>query len=120
MSDQIRIVGMSFLAYHGVSKAEQNTGRKFEVDCELELDLASAGKSDRLRETVDYGQVFSVVKKVMEGTPVKLLEHLAEMIATDMLAKWPVDRVRVAVRKLHPPVGGVAEFVEVKIDRRRA
>ena len=53
MSDVIRLTGMTFYGYHGVSAAEKETGRVFEVDCELYLDLASAGHSNRLSDTVD-------------------------------------------------------------------
>ena len=67
MKDVIRLSGMSFYGYHGVTTAEKETGGLFEVDCEMEVDLADAGRSDRLGDTVDYLHVHRVIKDTVEG-----------------------------------------------------
>lgn len=77
MKDYIRLVGLTFYGYHGVTAAEKETGRVFEVDCELEVDLAEAGQSDRLTDTIDYGEVYNLIKQTVEGTAFSLLEALA-------------------------------------------
>ena len=119
MKDVIRLVGMSFYGYHGVSAAEKETGRVFEVDCELEVDLAEAGHSDRLSDTVDYSQVYSVIKDVVEGKAYSLLEGMANELASLLLDKFSVYRVTLRVRKMHPPVSGAIKHIEVEITRQQ-
>jgi dihydroneopterin aldolase len=119
VTDVIRLVGMSFYAYHGVSKAERETGRHYEVDCELVTDLAPAGKSDRLDKTIDYARVYKLVERVMKGKGCLLIEKLATRISDTVLANCRADAVTVRVRKLAPPIDGIVKHVEVEITRSR-
>ena len=117
MKDVIRLVGLSFYGYHGVSPAERETGRHFEVDCELEVDLADAGHTDSIRDTIDYGAAYELIRKTVEGEAYSLLEGLATRIATLLLDSFPVYRVTLRVRKMHPPLGGQARYVEIEVTR---
>ncbi|MDD3733055.1 MAG: dihydroneopterin aldolase [candidate division Zixibacteria bacterium] len=117
MKDVIRLIGMPFYGYHGVTAAEKETGRIFEVDCELGLDLASAGQSDQLTDTIDYYEVYKIIKDNVEGTAFSLLEGLANRLASIILDKFPIYRVTLKVRKLTPPVAGLAKYIEVEVTR---
>lgn len=117
MKDVIRLVGLSFYGYHGVSAAEKETGRAFEIDCELQVDLAQAGHSDQLADTVDYTKVYALIKDVVEGKAYSLLEGLANELAGLLLDKFPVYRVTLQVRKLHPPIAGQIRHIEVEVTR---
>jgi dihydroneopterin aldolase len=117
MKDIIRLVGMQFYGYHGVSAAEKETGRVFEVDCELEVDLAEAGHTDQLTDTIDYSEVFNVIREVVEGKAFSLVERLAADLADKLLDKFEAYRVTLKVRKLAPPIPGKIKFIEVEITR---
>ena len=117
MKDMIRLNQMQFYGYHGVSAAERETGRRFEVDCELEVDLADAGHTDQLADTVDYGRVYDVIRAITEGRAFSLLEGLAHELVTAILAEFPVYRVTLRVRKLHPPISGTIGSIEVELSR---
>jgi dihydroneopterin aldolase len=117
VKDAIRLVGMSFYGYHGVTAAEKETGRVFEVDCELETDLAEAGHSDDISDTIDYGEVYAIIRDTVEGTAFGLLEGLAHQLAVLILDKFPVYRVTLKVRKLHPPLAGQVKHIEVEVTR---
>ncbi len=119
MKDIIRLAGLTFYGYHGVSAAEKETGRVFEVACELELDLAPAGQSDNLTDTVDYSQVYSTIREVVEGKAYALLERLASDLAGILLDKFPIYGVTLRVRKLQPPVAGPAKYIEIEVYRRQ-
>ena len=119
MKDIIRLNQMSFYGYHGVSSAEKETGRVFEVDCELEVDLAEAGHSDQLRDTIDYSEVHSIIKETVEGTAFSLLEALAQTLADKLLDSFPAYRVTLRVRKMNPPIAGQVKFIEVEITRNQ-
>ena len=117
MKDIIRLGSMSFYGYHGVSAAEKETGRVFEVDCEVEVDLADAGKSDRLKDTYDYEQIYICIRESVEDKAFSLLEGLASEIISKILDKFNVYRVTLKVRKLNPPIAGQIKFIEVEMTR---
>jgi dihydroneopterin aldolase/2-amino-4-hydroxy-6-hydroxymethyldihydropteridine diphosphokinase len=119
MTDRVALTNLRFEARHGVHAWEKTTAQRFDVDVELEMDLGPAGRSDDLRQTVDYGAVAKVVALVVEGPSVDLLETLAERIASDVLAAFDsVGAVVVRVRK--PDVKLVAALDHASVEIRRA
>lgn len=63
------------------SLQENEIGQIFTVDVEMKVDLSVAGTSDRVEDTVHYGEVYEDIKAIMHGSAVQLIEHLAERIA---------------------------------------
>jgi dihydroneopterin aldolase len=119
MSDRIILANLQLEGRHGFYDWEREQPQPFEVDVELEMDLAPAGRSDDLTRTVDYGKVDATVRRIVEGESVRLLETLAESIARDILADFPVDAVTVRVRKPAVQLGGPLDHAAVEITRRR-
>lgn len=117
MQDCIRLQNMVFYGYHGVLQAEQEMGQRFMVDTFLYTDLRAAGISDDLRETVNYAEVYMVVKKIVEEQRFNLLEALAETIAAAILNQFAINKIIVNIRKPSAPVVGIFDFVEVSIVR---
>lgn len=117
MKDIIRLGGMAFYGYHGVTEAEKETGRMFEVDCELKVDLAEAGHSDRLKDTIDYSAVYEIIRKTMEDKAFSLLEAIACELASNLLDNFPIYEVTLKVRKMVPPIAGKINFIEVEVTR---
>ncbi len=119
MKDIIRLNQMSFYGFHGVSAAEKETGRVFEVDCELEVDLAEPGHSDRLTDTIDYTEVHEIIRETVEGSAFSLVEALASAMADKLLDCFPAYRVTLRVRKINPPIPGHIKNIEVEITRHQ-
>lgn len=119
MADKIGLNNMIFYGYHGVLPAETELGQRFEADVALELDLAHAGKTDDLSFTVNYAEVYDVVKVVMEKERFKLLEKVAEEIAARILKAFAVQAVTVTIRKPSAPIIGVLDNAEVTIRRKK-
>ena len=115
----IRLHNMIFYGFHGVSPAEKETGRRFEVDVELFLDLSRAEQSDRLRDTVNYKEVYQAVHDIITGEHFSLLEAVSSRIADAILQRFNPDRVKVRVRKKIPPVPGNLDDIEVEIERKK-
>lgn len=122
MSDRIFLTNMVFPGKHGVGDAERASAQPFEIDVEMVLDLAPAGRSDDLAQTVDYGEVFRICRTVVEGPSKRLMESLAEEIATRVLALPSQPRpseVVVRVRKPAVPLAGMLDHAGVEVVRRR-
>ena len=115
--DRILIKGIRELGVHGVLPEEQTRPQPFEVDLELAVDLAVPGESDDLDDTVDYSAVCEAVSRVVTSEQFKLLERLAARIAEVCCADPRVAGVTVEVRKMHPPVRSMLEYVGVRIER---
>ncbi len=80
-------------------------------------DLARAGRSDDLSHTVDYGALVEQVSGMVRSSEIRLLEHLAERIATLLCGLEGVAGVMVEVGKASPPVSEDVERVSVRIER---
>ena len=118
--DHIELRHLRILGTHGVLPEERDRAQPFAVDLDLEVDLAPAGTSDDLADTVDYGEVVDRVAAVVSGPrSYQLLEALAEAIAAEALIDSRVASVTVAVRKLRPPVATDIASVGVRVTRRR-
>ncbi len=119
--DVIELRGLRIAGVVGVLPHEQAQAQPLELDLDLVLDLAPAGASDDLQDTVDYGAVCAVVEQVVTATSFALLEALAARIATALIGgDGRLDAVTVAVRKLRPPVAQHLDTSGVRITRTRA
>jgi dihydroneopterin aldolase len=121
MTDRIVLSNMRFKGRHGVLEEEQAWEQPFEVDVELWLDLAPAGFSDDLGLTVDYRGVFEIVRETIEGPRRRLIESLAEIIASRLLSGFAaagVATVVVRVRKPEVQLPGPLDAAGVEITRR--
>ena len=118
--DEIVLKGMRFFAYHGVFPEEQKLGQRFTVNLRLQLDLSTPGRTDDVKDTVDYGQVYERVQTIMEGGPFRLLETAASRIADALLQSFPsLSGVEVEIEKPSAPIAGIFDSVGVAIHRKR-
>jgi 7,8-dihydroneopterin aldolase/epimerase/oxygenase len=116
----VRIRNASFYAYHGVQDDEQNLGGKFELDVDLYGDFLPAAESDSLKKTVDYEKVYAFIRMTVLEKKYHLIEALAHVIARGLLREFfNLEVVTVRIRKPHPPVRGVIDYVEVEISEQR-
>jgi dihydroneopterin aldolase len=118
--DRIELRGLRVHGVHGVLPEERVKAQPFELDLDLELDLAIAGRSDALADTVDYAGVVDRAEAVIAGPAgYRLLEALAEAIAAIALEDDRVVSVTVGLRKLEPPLAADIATVGVRITRGR-
>ena len=89
MTDRIVLHDMVFLGRHGVLEREQREAQPFHVDVELGARSPAGRGRRRPRRTVDYGVVFETCRTIVESTSFRLIEALAEAIATSC---WPTSR----------------------------
>jgi dihydroneopterin aldolase len=111
----VEVEGLEIYGRHGVEDAERERGQTFLYD--LRLEVADAAASDRLEDTVDYVAVTELVQEISDGRTFSLLEALATAVADAVAERFPVERVRVRVRKrdVEPaglPVAWTAATVE--------
>ena len=115
----IELQGIELFAYHGVLDHERRDGQRFFVDVELDYAEDSAAATDRIEDAIDYRDVVSAVAEVSDGRAHQLLEAFAGAVADALVARFPVARARVRVRKpdvvLPRPVDHAAVIVERRV-----
>lgn len=108
------------MAICGALPEEQLRAQPVEVDLDVIVDLAQAGATDALDDTVDYAAIAADVERVLTTERFVLLERLAQRLTEVVLIDERVQAVTVAVRKLRPPVPQQLDTTGVRITRRRA
>jgi len=121
MHDRIELRGLRASGICGALPEEQERAQPLELDLDVHTDLAPAGRSDALVDTVDYGALCRAVEHVVTTERFTLLERLATRVAEVVLDQDPrVEGVTVSVRKLRPPVPQQLETSGVHIERVQA
>jgi dihydroneopterin aldolase len=114
----VELRGLEVFGRHGVGKQERRDGRTFLYD--IELGVGDAGLSDRIDEAVDYRRVAARVQQVSDGRQFQLLEALATAVADALMESFPLERVRVRVRKPGvAPAGLPVEYTAAIAERSR-
>ena len=118
--DTILLKGMIFYGYHGADKEENILGQRFEVDVKMGLNLAKAGETDALEDSVNYADVFAFVKMIVEGKSCRLLERVAALINEKIMETYPaIQEVTTSGHKPGGPIPGVLGDVVVTLKKKR-
>ncbi|OAB62680.1 dihydroneopterin aldolase [Leptolyngbya valderiana BDU 20041] len=117
--DCIQISNLRCYGYTGFLPEEQVLGQWFDLDLTLWVDLAVAGKSDRIEDTLDYRGAIESVKTIVKTQKYALIERLAEAIAEELLTRDRLERVRVRLSKPAAPIPDFGGKITVDIARPR-
>jgi len=119
MTGTISLEGLEFHAYHGVYPHERSSGNKFEVDVRVETSIESSAFADDLGGTINYEDLYAVIRAEM-AKPSKLLERVGHEMASEILKKFPqAQSVVITIAKFNPPIGGVCKKAAVTIQQTR-
>ncbi|MDN3595921.1 dihydroneopterin aldolase [Zunongwangia endophytica] len=115
----IKLKNIKVFAYHGCLDEEGKIGSDYRVDLKVKGDLSNSAKSDELADTIDYVHLNKIVKEEM-AIRSKLLETVAERINNRVLQEiLMVQKVKVWVSKINPPIGGNVTMVSVSRSKTR-
>ena len=116
--DRIRIKNLKIPARHGVYEFEKEKDGTFELDIELYLPLLKAGKSDRLKDTINYEDIISNITKAFTDKQYELVEAAAQSVCDRLLNDFKIDKIKIRVRKPHAPIDTDFDTVEVRLNRK--
>ena len=98
--DKICIENLEIYARHGVFPEENKLGQKFVVCAKLYVDAAKAAQQDDLTLSVNYGEVCYFIKELMEQHTFRLIETVADVLAREILLKFPlIQKIELEVKK---------------------
>ena len=117
---RIELKNLIFFARHGVLEEEARLGQRFNVDVRLILQDGLEFEADTTEQTVNYADVYTVVKEIMENKRFNLIERLAEVIAGEILRQFnKVTEVTVTIKKPSVPVECICDYFAVEVTRCR-
>src|SRR3954465_3235846 len=119
-SAEIELRGLSIYTHHGVSEAEQEVGQRLEFDISFDVPDCDAVLTDRLEDTVDYGQVCDIVALAATERSYKTLERLAQGGGGGLVGRRGRDSLRVRAAKPEPPLPLAIQEVAVEVTQERA
>ncbi len=118
-SYKVSLENIRLYGYHGASQNERELGQRFEVDVEITADLSDAVRTDDMKRTVDYEQVYRLVEREVVSQKYHLLETMADTIAKDVLDRFKATKVLVRIRKPSVPIAGSIDHVEIEVEHTR-
>ena len=113
----VEIVGLSLYTHHGVSAAEREIGQRLIIDARFDVGEVDALVTDRVEDTVDYGEVCHEIALVAQQRSYKTLERLCAVIAERLATKFGAESVTVKAAKPEPPIALPVEEVSVEVWR---
>lgn len=119
MPDHIVIERLEFRGRCGVTTEERTIPQPLAVDIELQRYPGDVEFADDVVRTIDYAKVAQRVVEVGTHCDSCLLETMAERLLAMLFNEFPVERIKLWVRKLHPPITDVAGSVGITVDRTR-
>jgi len=123
----IKLKNIRTFSFHGCLEEEGKIGSDYVVDLEVKSDLRKSALSDDLNDTVDYVHLNKIVVEEMAqylkvGITIrsKLLEHVAHRVIVRTFKEIPsVSRIKIAVSKINPPIGGDVAKVTIEMEEFR-
>ncbi len=115
----LELKGMKFHAFIGHFDEEKQIGNKFNVDMRLAVDCSKPAETDKLKDAVDYVEVYKTIKKEMQKK-CNLVENVAERVKSSIFEKFPeVQGLTLKITKLSPKIGGMVDEMSIIIDEKR-
>ena len=117
--DYIKISNLKIFAYHGVFDEEKKNGQDFYVNAKLYLNLHTPGKSDDLRDSLNYGEVCHFMTDIFTEKSFDLIEAACENLCQRLLLEYErLEAVELELQKPHAPIGLPFENVSVTMYRQ--
>ncbi|MCK9250184.1 MAG: dihydroneopterin aldolase [Solirubrobacteraceae bacterium] len=113
----VEIRGLSLYTHHGVTDAEREIGQRLLVDLRLAVGDCDATVTDRVEDTIDYGEVCQLVALIAQQRSYRTLERLCAAIADRMVSDYGAEEVWVKCTKPEPPIALPVDEVSVELWR---
>jgi len=110
----ITIEGIRLYAYHGHLPEESKLGGHFIVNVWVTADTSEVEITDDLNDTVNYVKIIAIVKEQM-AIRSDMIEHPAKRIVDAILLLDKVQKVKVEVEKIQPPIDASFDKISVTI-----
>lgn len=115
ISSYIFLKDIRCYAYHGVAPQENLIGNEYLINLRLKIDISKASATDEVTDTVNYAEVYEVVKEEMLISS-KLLEHVCRRIIRNLFIRFSmIEEIEIKLSKRNPPMGADIDAAGVEM-----
>ena len=100
----------------GVPEEERANLQRLVVSLRFRIGAPFRSLDDQLERTINYADVAAEASKVGGSTSARLIETVIAEIADALMARFPIDRLQIELRKFALPNAG---YVSARLDRQR-
>jgi FolB domain-containing protein len=115
-TDYIHIEQLELSARIGVTETERDQSQRLTISLTIWPRSPLVDLGDDVRNTINYSEVCAQVKSLVGARTDKLIETLADHVATHLLVSFPIRKIRV---ELHKYILRDVEYVSVAIMREQ-
>ena len=108
----ITVEGIRVFSHHGHLPEEAKLGGHFIVNVWVNADTLEVEKTDDLDDTIDYVKIIDIVKEQM-AIRANMIEVPAKRIVDAILLLQKVQKVKVEVEKIQPPIDATFDKISV-------
>ena len=118
-SVEVALRGLSIYTHHGVTEAEREIGQRLVIDITFDVPSCDATVTDRVEDTIDYGEVADIVALAATERSYRTLERLGHVIGERLLERFSSETVKVRAAKPEPPLPLAIDEVAVEVIQER-
>lgn len=111
MTDTLRIEGLKIETRIGVHDWEQKINQLLRIDIELPFNFKKV--KDDIKKTIDYDAICQHVTELTGSQPFRLIETVAETIASSIQTTFGIKTIKVCVSKPHAIANAANVSVEI-------
>jgi len=100
----VEVSSLSLYTHFGVTAAEREIGQRLIVDLRLDIGACDATVTDRVQDTVDYGEVCQLVYLISQQREYRTLERFCAVVADRLIERYDLHSVWVKASKPEPPI----------------
>tara|TARA_Y100001970_G_scaffold84996_2_gene107191 strand:- start:712 stop:1080 length:369 start_codon:yes stop_codon:yes gene_type:complete len=116
--NSIRLNNLNFFAFHGLHKHEINEGQNFNLDLIISYNLSDS--SDCISATIDYMDLYQIIKNTFTGKRFNLLESLGKQLILDIKNKYKtIYYIKINIRKPSIEIDANKDFINVEIEYKK-
>jgi 7,8-dihydroneopterin aldolase/epimerase/oxygenase len=114
--DQIKLANVKLHPRIGVTLEERRNPQECEADLTIWGDFEAAAATDSIDKSIDYCRVLDEMHNVAGERDYVLIETLAYRITRSILQKFPINRVKIRLRKRPASLRNQIDFVEIEVE----
>lgn len=89
-SDKVSLKNLQTFCRLGIYDSERILGQCININIDLFFDLSIAGKSNQIKDTINYVEVSLTIRELAQSKEFLLIENLSEEICQTLFKKFPI------------------------------
>ena len=115
IKNKIKLENLNFYGYHGVYNKEIKDGQEFILNLDISYNYNDS--SDSVSKTIDYIELYNLLKKIFNKTRYNLLETLGNEIINQVLDNYAsIYYIKVNIRKPSISIEQNNDFINIEIE----